>query len=265
MMAQTAAQSTSVLVETQRLTRIYDQHIRALDGVSLTIAMGEMVAIMGPSGSGKSTLLHQLGALDRPTSGEVLIGGQNVTHIRDIDRFRARTVGFIFQFHNLIPTLTALENVVVPMRGGTLSGTGQRGRARDLLIRVGLGGLLDRRPAQLSGGQRQRVAVARALANEPALILADEPTGNLDSQNGAAVMNLLREVNVELDTTVLLVTHDPLVALSTDRILTLRDGKVDQDERVEATYTEEMESIRRTPLGRLLFGEQAMSRLGVSK
>jgi ABC-type lipoprotein export system ATPase subunit len=246
-----------VLVETRGLARVFDGDVRALDGVDLTVRAGETAAIMGPSGSGKSTLLHVLGALDRPTGGHVLIGGQDLAAVRDVDGFRARSVGFVFQLHNLIPTLTAAENVSVPMRGGPVPASRQHARALALLDRVGLASKADRWPAQLSGGERQRVALARALANEPALLLADEPTGNLDSRSGAAVLGLFRELNQELGTTLLLVTHDPVVALSTGRIITLRDGRIERDEPVEALYRQEMVALARTRLGRLLFGERA--------
>jgi ABC-type lipoprotein export system ATPase subunit len=245
------------LIETRHLTRVFDSQVRALDDVSLTIQAGETVAIMGPSGSGKSTLLHLLGALDRPTSGQVLIGGRDVAAVGDIDQLRARTIGFVFQFHNLIPTLTAVENVMVPMRGGLVPHAERQARALELLARVRLGDKAGRWPAQLSGGERQRVALARAAANGPALLLADEPTGNLDSQSGADVLRLLHDLNAELGTTVVMVTHDPVVALGTRRILTLRDGRIEHDERVEAIYLDELTALGRTRLGRLLFGERA--------
>ena len=245
----------SALITTEDLTRVYEGQVRALDGVSLRITAGEMVAVMGPSGSGKSTLLHLLGALDRPTSGRIVFEGQDLGAIKDVDRFRGERVGFVFQSHNLIPTLTAQENVLVPMRGGPIPPAERGGWALELLARVGLGGLAGRRPAQLSGGQRQRVALARALANRPSLVLADEPTGNLDSQNGADVLRLLRESNASLGTTVVMVTHDPVVALENDRILTLRDGRIELDEPVATVYRAEVLALRSTPVGRLLFGE----------
>jgi ABC-type lipoprotein export system ATPase subunit len=247
----------TALIETRDLRRIYEGHVRALDGVSLRITAGEMMAVMGPSGSGKSTLLHLLGALDRPTSGRIVFEGQDLAEIADIDRFRGERVGFVFQSHNLIPTLSALENVLVAMRGGAVPPRGREAWALSLLERVGLGGLAMRRPAQLSGGQRQRVALARALANRPSLVLADEPTGNLDSQNGADVLRLLRESNATLGTTVVMVTHDPVVALENDRILTLRDGRIELDEPVETVYRAEVQALRATRVGRLLFGAAA--------
>ena len=244
------------LVEVRHVSRLYGP-VRALDDVSLTIARGEMVSVMGPSGSGKSTLLNVVGTLDVPTSGQILLDGQDLAHVRDVDRLRGHLVGFVFQQHNLIPILTALENVLVPMRGSHLSQRQQRQRGMELLGRVGLADHAGRFPSELSGGEAQRVALARALANAPPLILADEPTGNLDSQSGAQVLELLRELNTEFGTTLVMVTHDPVVALSTRRILTLRDGRIEQDELVESLYLDEMRQVSRTRLGRLLFGERA--------
>jgi putative ABC transport system ATP-binding protein len=243
-------------VEVRHVSRLYGR-VRALDDVSLTIQHGEMLAVMGPSGSGKSTLLNVIGTLDVPTSGQIIVAGQDMGHIHDVDRLRGHTVGFVFQQHNLIPILTALENVLVPMRGSGFSHSEQRRRAMQLLSRVGLADHAHRFPSELSGGEAQRVALARALANGPPLLLADEPTGNLDSESGAQVLELLREMNEEFGTTLIMVTHDPVVALSTRRILTLRDGRVEQDEAVEATYLDEMQQVSHTHLGRLLFGERA--------
>ncbi len=244
------------VVETHQLTKIYGDGagVRALQGVDLAVRRGDLVAIMGPSGSGKSTLLNMIGALDRPTQGTVCVNGRDLAAVRDLDRFRAQEVGFVFQMHNLIPTLTAVENVMVPMRAARLRRAERLPRARRLLELVGLAERADFYPAQLSGGERQRVALARALANQPALILADEPTGNLDSESGAQVMELFQRLNVEQGVTVIIVTHDPMVALSCRRIVTLRDGRVDLDETVDETYRAEMEHIRETPLGRLILG-----------
>jgi putative ABC transport system ATP-binding protein len=244
------------LVEVRHVSRLYGS-VRALDDVSLTIRRGEMVTVMGPSGSGKSTLLNVIGTLDVPSSGQIIVAGQDLAHVRDVDRLRGHTVGFVFQQHNLIPILTALENILVPMRGSGRSRNAQRSRGMQLLGRVGLADHADRFPSELSGGEAQRVALARALANEPPLLLADEPTGNLDSESGAQVLELLRELNRDLGTTLVMVTHDPVVALSTRRILTLRDGHIEQDEAVEATYLQEMQQVSHTRLGQLLFGERA--------
>ncbi|RLC90926.1 MAG: ABC transporter ATP-binding protein, partial [Chloroflexi bacterium] len=213
-----------VIVETRDLVKIYGDgaEVRALDGVNMRVARGEFISVMGPSGSGKSTLLNMIGALDRPTSGKVLVNGQNLAEVRDLDTFRARTVGFVFQLHNLIPTLTARENVEVPMMGQPVSHRERRRRAEELLELVGLADRMDHLPNQLSGGERQRVAIARALANQPALVLADEPTGDLDSQSGAEVIALMHRLNHELGTTFIVVTHDSAVARKTDRILIMR-------------------------------------------
>lgn len=223
------------IVVARDLVKVYGDgaEVRALDGLTMMVARGEFVAVMGPSGSGKSTLLHILGALDRPTSGEVWVDGQNLARIRDLDTFRARTVGFVFQLHNLIPTLTARENVEVPMMGQPVSRRERRRRAEELLERVGLRDRMNHLPNQMSGGERQRVAIARALANRPALLLADEPTGNLDSQSGAEVVALMRELNRDLGTTIIIVTHDPSVARRTDRILLMRDGRIIGERRAE--------------------------------
>ncbi len=216
------------IVIARNLVKIYKDgpEVRALNGLTMTVERGEFVAVMGPSGSGKSTLLHILGALDRPTSGEVWVNGQNLAQVRDLDSFRARTVGFVFQLHNLIPTLTARENVEVPMMGQPISRWERRRRAEELLERVGLRHRMNHLPNQMSGGERQRVAIARALANNPVLLLADEPTGNLDSQSGAEVIALMRELNRDLGTTLIVVTHNPSVARCADRILLMRDGYI---------------------------------------
>ncbi len=223
------------IVIAQDLVKVYGDgaEVRALDGLTMTVGRGEFVAVMGPSGSGKSTLLHILGALDRPTSGEIWVDGQNLARIRDLDTFRARTVGFVFQLHNLIPTLTARENVEVPMMGQPVGRRERRRRAEELLERVGLRDRMNHLPNQMSGGERQRVAIARALANRPALLLADEPTGNLDSQSGAEVVALMRELNRDLGTTIIIVTHDPSVARRADRILLMRDGRIIGERRAE--------------------------------
>jgi ABC-type lipoprotein export system ATPase subunit len=247
-----------IIVETRKLVKIYGdgEQVRALDGVDLAIHEGEMVAVMGPSGSGKSTLLNMLGGLDRPSSGQVMIGGQDLAVVRNLDTFRARTVGFVFQLHNLLPTLTALENVEVPMRGQPLRGHARHERARELLALVGLDDRIHHLPSQLSGGQRQRVAIARALANRPRLILADEPTGNLDSVAGGEIMNLLADLNLSQGTTVIVVTHDRRVARTTDRILTMRDGRITNDHLVADPLTEDLRELGYSRLGqRLLAGE----------
>lgn len=242
------------MIETRNLTKIYPDGggVRALDEVSLSVRRGEFLAVMGPSGSGKSTLLNLLGALDRPTSGEVWVDGERLAEVRDLDRFRSRTVGFVFQLHNLIPTLTARENVEVPMRGQGLPRRACRQRAEALLAWVGLAERAAHLPAQLSGGERQRVAVARALANEPRLLLADEPTGNLDSVGGAEIMRLFRRLNEEQGVTVLVVTHDPAIARATDRIVALRDGRIERDRPVGDPYLEDLRDFKTSALGQAL-------------
>jgi len=242
------------LVRTENLTKIYGRAVKvhALRDVSLTVSEGEMVAVMGPSGSGKSTLLNMLGALDRPTSGTVYIDGQDLSRVKRIDRFRSRMVGFVFQMHNLIPTLTALENVEVPMRGQGLGGGRRRRRAGDLLALVGLSGRERHLPSQLSGGERQRVAIARALANEPRLILADEPTGNLDSAAGEELIQLLRRLNAEQETTIVVVTHDRYVARATQRILQMSDGRIVDEHPVADPLTEDLRALAHCGFGQSL-------------
>ncbi|MBC7255150.1 MAG: ABC transporter ATP-binding protein [Chloroflexi bacterium] len=247
------------IVATRDLTKVYGTTVPivALDHVNLAVYEGEMVAVMGPSGSGKSTLLNMIGALDRPTSGTVLIDGQDLAHVKDVDRFRARTVGFVFQMHNLIPTLTALENVEVPLRGQVRSARQRRVRARDMLALVGLAEREDHLPSQLSGGQRQRVAIARALVNEPSLILADEPTGNLDSVSGAEILDLLTRLNREHNTTILIVTHDRNIARATQRILEMHDGRIIREHVVADPFTEDLRAFAQSALGQKLLAGDA--------
>jgi putative ABC transport system ATP-binding protein len=239
-------------IETHELTRIYGSgaaEVRALDGVNLRIAPGELVTVMGPSGSGKSTLLNMIGALDLPTGGQVLVDGQDVAKIRDKDAFRSKKVGFVFQLHNLIPTLTALENVEVPMMG-FMGRRGHRRRAKELLEMVGLGDRVRHLPNQLSGGERQRVAVARALANHPSLVLADEPTGSLDTEAGQELMDLIRELNRSQGTTFLIVTHDPAVARRTDRVVVMQDGKIAREDVIGSPIEEDLKMWRHSELGK---------------
>jgi ABC-type lipoprotein export system ATPase subunit len=242
------------IVETRQLTKIYGdgQGVRALDGVDLEIDPGEMVAVMGPSGSGKSTLLNLLGGLDQPSGGQVIVNGQDLATVRSLDSFRARTVGFVFQLHNLLPTLTATENIEVPMRGQALGRRARHERARELLALVGLADRMEHLPSQLSGGQRQRVAIARALANEPRLILADEPTGNLDTGAGEEIMELLADLNESQGTTVIVVSHDQRVARATGRILTMNDGRIVDDHTVSDPLTEDLRELGRSRLGQQL-------------
>ncbi|HUX77098.1 MAG TPA: ABC transporter ATP-binding protein [Anaerolineae bacterium] len=254
------------IVETRDLVKVYGDgaEVRALTGVDMQIARGEFVSVMGPSGSGKSTLLNMVGALDRPTGGQVFVGGEDLATVRNLDTFRARTVGFIFQLHNLIPTLTARENIEVPMMGQPVGRRKRRRRAEELLTLVGLADRMDHLPNQLSGGQRQRVAIARALANQPALVLADEPTGDLDSQSGAEVIGLMQRLNHELGTTLIVVTHDPAVARQTARILVMRDGKIVHEHQVGTPFEEDMAAFRRSGLGRAIMAgdEAALAQFG---
>jgi putative ABC transport system ATP-binding protein len=249
-----------VVVETRDLAKIYGDgaQVRALDGVTLTLYAREFVAIVGPSGSGKSTLLNLLGALDRPTRGEVFINGTSLAAVRDLDQFRSRSVGFVFQTHNLIPTLTARENVEVPMPGSLLGGGRRRARAVELLELVGLARRVNFLPNQLSGGERQRVAIARALANRPAIVLADEPTGNLDSQNTAEIMNLLSELNQTQGTTLIVVTHNHEVARATRRVITLRDGKVQQDVAVKSAFDSDWIDFKCSSLGQAILRDDGV-------
>lgn len=239
------------LVETRNLTRVFgsgENAIVALNQVNLQIERGEFVSVMGPSGSGKSTLLNLLGALDRPTSGQVIINGQDMAKVQNLDLFRAKAVGFVFQLHNLIPTLTAQENVEVPLMG--YLGTQQRReRSAELLDLVGLKDRMRHLPSQLSGGQRQRVGVARALANDPHMVLADEPTGNLDSTAGRELMNLLRYLNRTQQTTILIVTHDPSVARLTNRVIVMADGKITREDRIGTPLEEDLKQWSYSDLG----------------
>ncbi len=252
------------VVEARNLTKVYGNGltVRALDGVDLVVRSGEFISIVGPSGSGKSTLLNLLGALDRPTAGEVIIGGTPLSQVRDLDRFRSRTIGFVFQTHNLIPTLTARENVEVPMYETTPRSVQRRRRATELLQLVGLGDRLGFMPSQLSGGQRQRVAVARALANRPAIVLADEPTGNLDSKTTAEIMALLTELNQSQGTTLIVVTHNHEVARATRRVITLRDGRIQSDVAVTSALESDLIDLKNSALGRaILQGEDVPAAL----
>ena len=226
-----------VAVVLDRVAKAFEHgRIVALRDVSLRVEAGELVALTGSSGSGKSTLLNLVGALDRPDSGTITVGAERVDRLADASAYRAATVGFVFQFHNLISTLSAVENVQVPMFGRGLDRSEREGRAADLLAEVGLGGRSTSYPPTLSGGERQRVALARALANGPRLLLADEPTGSLDSTTGVQIVELIHRVREERGMTVLLVTNDESVAAAADRLLRLRDGAV------EATRAEALRS-----------------------
>ncbi len=218
-------------VDLRKVSREYrsgNTTVHALRGIDLTIKKGDFLAVMGPSGSGKTTLLNMMGALDRPTSGRVLLDGENIgtMHEWKRSRLRLRKIGFIFQEFNLIPSMTALENVKMPISGVRPFDSGNRSRAQELLERVGLGDKARRYPSQLSGGEQQRVAIARSLANDPTLILADEPTGELDSESSARIMDILRDLNINEGRTIVLVTHDPEVSRRAKRVVKVRDGRL---------------------------------------
>ena len=242
------------LIQTENLTKIYgsgEATVTALDHVNFQVKEGEFVAVMGPSGCGKSTLLHLLGGLDRPSEGSVSIEGTPIADMKDDDltKLRRRKMGFVFQFFNLIPVLNALENASLPVTLDGIKPAEAKKRAGEWLQRFGLGDRLNNRPDQLSGGQQQRVAMARALVSEPALILADEPTGNLDTRSGDEIAGLLRQVTKEYGRTVVMVTHDPRIAAYADRIVFLKDGKVVDETNLEPEDAAEKIAIKMKEFG----------------
>jgi len=219
------------LLRARALTKTYTMGKRSLEvlrGVDLDVARGEFLALRGASGAGKSTLLHLIGGLDLPNAGEILFDGNNLVVFseRKLTEFRNRRVGFIFQAYHLLPELTALENVCLPARMARISSATVEVRGRELLARVGLKDRLDHKPSELSGGEQQRVAIARALINEPELVLADEPTGNLDSKTGGEIIELLKSLRVEKNTTLVIATHDAKVAANAERVIELVDGRI---------------------------------------
>lgn len=223
--------SNNIVVDAKDLTKVFtmgDVQVHALRGLSVQIKRGEVISIMGPSGSGKSTLMNILGCLDRPTSGEYCLDGESVAALKDeqLAEIRNRKVGFVFQSFNLLPRSTALTNVELPLRYSPPNGKKRRELAKEALIEVGLGDRIGHRPNELSGGQQQRVAIARALVNDPAIVMADEPTGNLDSKSGEEIMDLLMKLNKEKGTTLIIVTHDPEIAEQTQRVIHIRDGMI---------------------------------------
>lgn len=221
------------ILEVKNLFKTYgkgETEVKALNNVSFSVDKGEFVAIIGPSGSGKSTLLHILGGVDVPTSGSVIINGEDISKLNEtaLAIFRRRQIGLIYQFYNLIPILTVEENLTLPLR---LDGRKPDERQTEYLVKtLGLENRLDHLPNQLSGGQQQRVSIGRALINNPALMLADEPTGNLDSENSKEIVSLLRKFNKEQNQTVIIITHDERIALAADRIIEIEDGKIKRDE-----------------------------------
>jgi len=229
-----AADTTNVVTldDVRKAYRLADQAFWALKGVSFTVQRGEMLALMGPSGSGKTTLMNIIGLLDTPTEGRFLLAGEDVSDLSEYDRavVRNETIGFVFQAFHLLPRLTSLENVETPLTYGGYGRRLRRARAMDMLERVGLADKADSVPATLSGGQRQRVAVARALATNPALLLADEPTGNLDTRTGNEILALFHELNAE-GATIIIVTHEAEIAEQTSRTVRVRDGLLEADER----------------------------------
>lgn len=229
--------SEEFVIKADGITKVYQMgeiEVHALRGVDLQIVPGEIISIMGPSGSGKSTLMNIIGCLDRPTSGSYCLEGEQVATMTDdqLAAIRNRKVGFVFQSFNLLGRQTAISNVELPMRYAGVT-DGRRKRAIEALESVGLGDRVHHRPNELSGGQQQRVAIARALVNNPAIILADEPTGNLDTKSGAEIMKILLDLNEEFGTTLIFVTHDPEIAEMTERVVHLRDGLIEEDLKTE--------------------------------
>ena len=220
------------VVNVRKIYRLGEVEVAALNAINLRVKKGEFMSVMGPSGSGKTTLLNLVGALDRPSEGRVLIKGVDISRLSDdeLAELRNREIGFIFQFFNLIPRMTAIKNVELPMSFAGVPREQRRRRAIELLEMVGLGDRLNHRPAELSGGEQQRVAIARALVNNPSVMLCDEITGNIDTKTGEEILRLLRELNKEQQQTFVLVTHDPTVARSTDRIAYMQDGMIVKEE-----------------------------------
>jgi ABC-type lipoprotein export system ATPase subunit len=254
-MALQTKQPATAIITAQNIDKAFqlgDQWVQALDQINVDIPEGQFIAIMGPSGSGKSTLLYMLGGLDRPSGGDIIVAGQDITRLggEELARFRRETIGFIFQAFHLVPTMTALENVALPGVFAGLPRDLRERRAIKLLTALGMEERLDHKPSQLSGGQQQRVAIARALFNNPPIIMADEPTGALDSKTGQTVMRMLRWLCTKQGKTVVIVTHDPGVASYSDRMLQLKDGRITQDQtrltKDGQRATQEVRRVRET-------------------
>lgn len=221
------------IIEIKDLKKGYDNgKIKALNGMNLTVKKGEFISIMGPSGSGKSSLLNMIGGLDVADEGTINVAGIDMMKTKNLNQFRSKEIGFVFQMHNLIPNLTVVENVEIPMYETNTSSKEMRERALELLKSVGLEDKVDQKPTKLSGGQRQRVAIARALVNNPSIILADEPTGSLDSKTGEVILNLLKDLHTKENVTLVMVTHEPYVGNQAERIVTVLDGKCLSDEKI---------------------------------
>lgn len=226
-----------VVLDAQHIEKVYGSRnnvTRALDDVSFKVTKGEFVAIMGPSGSGKSTLLNCVSTIDQVTSGSVIVGGADVTKLKSakLTKFRREQLGFIFQDSNLLDTLTARENIALPLTIARVSAKEVLARVEEVALRLGIAQTLDKYPYQLSGGQQQRVAIGRALMNAPAIVLADEPTGNLDTRNSGEIMALLRDANKQTGQTLMVITHDESIALTADRVIAIEDGRIVSDERI---------------------------------
>lgn len=261
---------SSAVVELEGVEKVYDLgrvKVHALRGVDLTVERGEFVAVMGPSGSGKTTLLNIIGLLDKPTSGRVTFEGLDVTAMgeRELARLRGRKIGFVFQAYNLIPVLTAVENVELPLALAGVDAEEARRRATEMLELVGLGDRLDHKPTELSGGEQQRVAIARALATNPSLILADEPTGNVDRKTGHAILDLLRWLNETMGVTIVLVTHDPVLAGYAGRTVYLLDGRVIGGPPSEGVYGAPVERKRAFLAAQLRIAKSEAERLAALK
>lgn len=225
--------NTENVIEIKDLKKSYDNgNIKALNGIDLTVKKGEFISIMGPSGSGKSTLLNMIGALDIADEGMIKVAGIDLMKAKKLNLFRSQEIGFVFQMHNLIPNLSVIENVEIPMYETKANSSEMRERALELLKSVNLEKKIDQKPTKLSGGERQRVAIARALVNHPSIILADEPTGSLDSKTGEVILDLLKELHTKENVTLVMVTHEPYVGNMAERLVTVLDGKCKTDEKL---------------------------------